>query len=229
MKVPFERDLITDQMNTLGLSERAVIRATGIPNLTFRQARQEGELEGTLTLRHLQALADVLGLTLADLLAEPDAPPPTEPATTSAHDDAATLIPLLMQVPTLIAIDHLARTLNWDRLRTTAAVDAIPDALQHTGVRLHTSNGSIRLLPIVQTDKQLRATLGRIRSTNRPLNRIEANILTQVINHEHVLNRQPSNPVRVATGSLKNMGCIALDDNGVFALTDDLRLALPDL
>lgn len=37
------------------------------------------------------------------------------------------------------------------------------------------------------------------------------------------------NSTRVALGSLKNMGCIALNDEGVFEATADLRLALPDL
>ena len=38
-----------------------------------------------------------------------------------------------------------------------------------------------------------------------------------------------SNPTRVAVGALKNMGCIALNNEGVFEPTGDLRLALPDL
>ena len=57
MKFSIDRDLISDQMGTLGLSERAVVAATGIPYMTFREIRIEGQLSATLTLRHLHLLS----------------------------------------------------------------------------------------------------------------------------------------------------------------------------
>jgi hypothetical protein len=45
----------------------------------------------------------------------------------------------------------------------------------------------------------------------------------------NILARQPSNATKVAVGALKNRGCIALDHQGVFEPTRDLRLALPDI
>lgn len=228
MKIPIDRDLITDQMNTLGLSERGVVSRTGIPNTSFRTARQQGMLESSLSLRHVHALAEVLGLTTSDLLASNDAAPADEPATT-ASQDAATLIPLLVQVPGSVAIGQLGRTVEWDRNRLTAALEAIPSALSDTGLRLHTSHGTVKILPVKQTDKRMQRALARIRTSSRDFTQTEATVLTRVINGENVLARQPSNPTRVAVGSLKNMGCIALNSDSIFTVTDDLRLALPDI
>jgi hypothetical protein len=227
MKVPFDRDLISDQMGRLGLSERTVISLTGIPNAAFREARLTGEFQGTLTLRHIQALADVLGLSLTHLLAEPDHDHPVSEQTAST--DAAHLIPILIDVAKMMGVDHLARSLRWERPRLTAALDAIPAILNGTGLRLHTSNGSVTVTPAAPTDKKLKEALGRIRSLSLGLNATEAKALTAIINGRNVLDRQPSNTTRVAVGALKNMGCIALDDSGAYGITDALRSALPDL
>lgn len=101
--------------------------------------------------------------------------------------------------------------------------------LSRTGLRLHTSNGSVVVTSATPTDKRLKQTLGHLRSRSLGINATEAKVLTKIVDGRNVLDRQPSNPTRVAVGVLKNMGCIALNDQGVYAITDDLRLALPDL
>lgn len=229
MKVPFDRDLITDQMNALGLSERTVVSLTGIPVFTFRSARQTGEFEGTLTLRQLHTLADTLGLTLSQLFTSNDAQPqqPEQPDQ-SASEDASFLIAVMVDMPKLIAVDHLARSLEWERTRLDSALNAIPHALEGTGLHLHMTNGSAKILR-AQIDKRLKQTLGRVRSLSLGLNTAEAAVLNRIVNDENVLDRMPSNTTRVAVGALKNMGCIQLNDDAVFEPTDDLRLALPDL
>lgn len=229
MKIRFDRDLITEQMNALGLSERAVINRTGIPNFTFRQARQTGLFEGTLTLRQVSALADVLALTVPQLLsdAEDEEAPSDQPR--SEGDDAATLIPLLVHLPRMVSVAHLTRSLQWPRPRVTSALDAIPHALQGTGLRLHHRDGFIKIVAVKPTDRTLKQALGRVRQLGLGLNSHEAIVLTRILDGHNVLDRMPSNATRVAVGSLKNMGCIALNQHTVFEGTDDLRLALPDL
>jgi len=228
MKIPIDRDLITDQMNTLGLSERTIISRTGVPSASFRKARQEGLLESSLSLRHLYALADILGVYASEILARTEKQPTGEP-TATASEDAATLIPLLLQVPRMVAVDQLGRTLGWDRSRLSAALSAIPSALSDTGLRLHTSQGKVKVLASTQTDKRTQQALVRLRTSGNTLNKSEAAVLSRVINGENVVDRMISNPTRVAIGSLKNMGCIALDADGVFTVTDELKLALPDI
>lgn len=214
-------------MNALGLSERALISVTGIPNASFRAARQEGVLEGSLSLRHVHTLAEALGLTTSDLLALSHQS--TEPPEPSALDDAAHLIPVLHEVAKTVAVDHVARSLGWERARLQAALDAIPTALSGTGLRLHHSNGSVKIVPAAPTDARIKTALRRVRTLGSGLNATEAGVLSRIINGHNVLDRMPSNATRVAVGSLKNMGCIALNDDAVFEPTADLQLALPDL
>lgn len=61
------------------------------------------------------------------------------------------------------------------------------------------------------------------------MNTAEATALTRILNGHNVMDRMTSNNTPVALGSLKNMGCITLNDDGVFEATADLQLALPDL
>lgn len=135
----------------------------------------------------------------------------------------------MYEVAKTVAVDHVARSFNWERARLQAALDAVPTALAGTGLRLHNSNGSIKILPAAPTDTRLKNALRRVRTLGSSLNTTEASVLTRIINGNNVLDRSPSNPTRVAVGALKNMGCIALNDDAVFEPTADLLLALPDI
>lgn len=229
MKIPFDRDIITERMNDLGLSERTVISQTGFPQFTFRRARQTGEFEGTLTLRQLAALADTLGVSPAQLLAHDDEDDEPDRQPESAQQDASLLIPLLVDLPRMVTVGHITRALGWERSRVHRALDAIPAALTGTGLRLHCNNGSVKVTAADPTDKRLKQALGRVRNLGLGVNTAEASALLRILNGDNVLDRMASNPTRVAVGALKNMGCISLNDEGVFEATDDLRLALPDL
>ncbi len=229
MRITIDRDIITDQMNNLSLSERTVVTRSGFPTFTFRRARQTGELEGTVPLRQVATLADTLGLTLAQLLASPEGEVPANLQPRTAQQDAAHLIPLLVDMPKMVAVDHVTRAMGWTQPRTLAALEATPFALTGTGLKLHESNGFVKITPINPTDKQLKKALGKIRNLGLGLNAAEAAVLDRVVNGEHVLNRSTGNSQRVALGAVKNMGCIALNHEGVYEITDDLRLALPDL
>lgn len=79
------------------------------------------------------------------------------------------------------------------------------------------------------TDKRLKQALGRVRNLRLGLHTAEASALLRILNGDNVLGRMASNSTRVAVGALKNMGSIALNDEGVFEATGDLRLAVPDL
>lgn len=227
MKFTVDRDLITEQMTTLGLSERALVTDTGISYATIRDLRITGQLVGTITLRNLDALCQALGIEVADLL--PPATPETATATPTAGDDAEHLIPLLLNIPTRVAFDRIAQALEWDQARTRAAIDAIPGRLHGTGMRLHEANGQIKIIPVVRTNKATRTALRRVRTASTGVNTLEATTLTRILDGHNVLDRQPSNATRVALGALKNMGCIALDINAIYRPSDQIHLALPDL
>ena len=241
MKFSVDRDLINDQMSTLGLSERAAVAATGIPYMTFREIRIEGQLQATLTLRHLYLLSQALGLTMADLVTPPHNKTDGDTDHDAARDahkdvpqgaarDAEHLIPLLLELTKRVAFDELARALEWDRERTRAALDAIPAQLSGTGMRLHDSGTHLKIIPAARVDKRTKRALGRLRATTSGLTAHDARTLTRIIQGHNALDRSPSNATRISVGTLKNMGCVALNNNNaIYEPTYALRLAFPDL
>ena len=240
MIINLNQELITQRMRDLGLSERKVISQSGLPNFTFRRARQTGAVDASLTLRQLTNLATTLGVPTTDLLTPTPTPTAREPEQAidqnseqprpgQPQHDAAILIPLLIDLPKMIPIAHIARSLEWPRPRTQTALDAIPTALTGTGLRLHTNNGNVRITPADPTNKTIKKALGRVRANVTGITVMEAKVLTRALNGEHVLDRQPSNPQRVAAGALTNMGCLTLNPAQVPEPSADLCFALPDL
>lgn len=100
-RIPVNRELITEQMHALGLSQGAVIREAAVTHSQFRTARIEGWLPGTFTLVQLGQLADALGLTHADLLQasiEDDQDNRTALVHKTPAQDAVHVIPLLIGI-----------------------------------------------------------------------------------------------------------------------------------
>jgi hypothetical protein len=233
MKIYFDRNLITDRMNDLGLSERTIVQKTNIPYFQFRQARKTGQFDGHVTLSQIHRLASELGLTLAELLSphnpcEPnrdDSSEQDEP--TGPTCDAQVLIPVLVSVPRLVSITHAARTLGWTRERIEDALAAIPSILEGTGLRLHKINSRATVTPI-DSAKSLGQAIGRLQTTTSGLNASQAHTLRRITNGEPVFHRNVGQQEKLTLGALKNMGCIELDDQAQYGPTADLRLALPD-
>ncbi|SOC50408.1 hypothetical protein SAMN05660748_3156 [Blastococcus aggregatus] len=234
MKIDFERDLITDRMNILGLSERAIVQKTKIPYFQFRQARKTGQFDGHVTLSQIHRLAFELGLTVAELLSPPSPAEPDQDGAseqeerTSPTADAQVLIPVLVSVPRLASIIHAARTLGWTRERIEDALASIPPVLEGTGLRLHKINGRATITPI-DSAKSLLQVIGRLQTTTSGLNASQARTLLRITNGEPVFHRNIGNQEKLTLGALKNMGCIELDEQAQYRPTADIRLALPDI
>lgn len=235
MKIDFDRNLITDRMNALGLAERAVVQRTQIPYFQFRQARKTGQFDGHITLSQIDRLATVLGLTIIELLSPPsrangeqdDSHEMDESAVGS--DDAQVLIAVLVSVPRLVSIAHAARSLGWTRDRIEHALTAIPPALEGTGLRLHTINGRAKIASIESPSQALLRAIGRLQSTTAGLNLTQARTLQRIADGEAVFHRNVGQHEKLVLGALKNMGCIELDEDAQYRPTTDLRLALPDI
>lgn len=235
MKIDFDRDLITDRMNALGLAERAIVQRAQIPYFQFRQARKTGQFDGHITLSQIHRLATELGLTLTELLS-PSSPASRErddsdeiDESTVGADDAQVLIPVLVSVPRLASIAHAARTLGWTRERIEDALAAIPSLLDGTGLRLHTINGRAKITFIDSPSKALLHTIGRLQTTTAGLNLTQARTLQRVADGEAVFHRNVGQQEKLVLGALKNMGCIELDEDAQYRPTTDLRLVLPDI
>lgn len=230
MKILIDRNLITDRMNDLGLSERSIIQKTRLPQFQFRQARQTGQLDGHISLAEANRLATELGVSLPELLAPP-APDASEaePTTSTPEEDLQLLIPLLVTAPHMVSIAHVARTLGWTRDHIEELLTAIPPRLTGTGLRLHTNNGRITITAVDSGSKTLRYAVGRLQTTTMGVTASSAATLRQIVNGDDVFHRNVGQTERLSLGALKNMGCIELDDKALYRPTSDMRLVLPDI
>lgn len=113
-----------------GYSTRRLARALGTSATTVRGLEANTNHEH-MPLGPLARLADLLNVTLAELLARPadEAPAP-------ADDDRA-VEAALASLDGVVAVSDLARALGWTLDRTRAALNALEVRLEHTGCRLH--------------------------------------------------------------------------------------------
>lgn len=226
--VPVNRELITEQMHALGLSERAVIRDTSVTQSQFRTARIDGWLSGTFTLNQLTQLAATLGISPTDLLAEPAAQP-SAPTAQSATDDAAHLIPLLIGLGKNVSMTGVRKALGWNNDRLAACLQAVDAALDGTGMRLHYGQQrTIRITPARPNTETTRHALRRLRATNNPITVGEASMLKRLLDGENVQYREMSNATKVHLGALRNMGCLTLNDRAIYEPTPEVLAAFPE-
>lgn len=228
-RIPVNRELITEQMHALGLSERAVIRDTTVTQSQFRTARIEGWFPGSVTLAQLSQLADALGIAPADLLAQQTRTRPDYQSTQSAVDDAAHLIPLLVGLGKNVPLAGVRQALDWDTERLTSCLQAVATALDGTGMRLHYGQQhTIRVTPARPNTETTRQALRRLRASNNPITHGEASTLKRVLDGHNVQDRDISNATKVNLGALKNLGCLTLDDRAIYQPTPALLDAFPD-
>lgn len=231
-RIPVNRDLITEQMHALGLSERAVIRETAVSQSQFRAARIEGWLPGTFTLVQLNQLADALGLTLPDLLTQDTGSTPGDQTTQvrkTPAKDAANVIPLLIGIDKNIPASSLRKALGWTPTRLDACLEAIDTALTGTGMRLHHGQrGTLRITPARPVTEEARTALRRMRASNHPITHGEASTLKRILDGQNVQDRDIANATKVHLGALKNLGCLALDEHAIYQPTAALLAAFPE-
>lgn len=224
MHYQVNRELLIEQMTTLGLSERQVLARTSMPTVTLRAARIEGYLQGHTSIRQLVELAEVLCVSPADLLAS-DSDRESEQRR-DPDDDTRTLIALLFEARQLVDTGRLARAIGWERSRLLDALDAVPAALEGTGLSLATSGASVAVQAEPRPDTAARQSLARAQASRTGLNLAQAKVLRKILGGDHVGDRNPSNTDKLAMGALKNLGCIESDERGRYRVTDALRMAL---
>jgi hypothetical protein len=227
MKYNLTPGLITDRMNTLNLSEREIVRMTRIAQFQFRQARQAHQLDGHISLSQITRLATELGVSVPELLAPPDQAG-SRPASAVEKEDTETVIPILVSATALVSITHAARILGWTRERIEHALAAVPPALEGTGLRLHVSSGRAKITAD-SPDGALLHSISRLQTMTAGLNLSQARTLQRIANGDAVFHRNIGNQEKLTLGSLKNMGCIELDEQAQYRPTVDRRLVLPDI
>jgi hypothetical protein len=234
MKVAIAQSLLLDRILSLSLAERMLVADTGIAQASIRDAKHLGVLDGRVTLAQATRLAQLVGVTLVQLFAPPasddaTATNMTKDATPAAREDALVLIPLLHELPHLIEIQTLARTLDWPTVRFEEAMAAADIALASSGMALQRIRGQFKVRPANPVDPIGRKRVVNLRTTHRGLTQTEAAALYKIVNGVLVANSL-SNTTRIIIGGLRNLDCIQTGDStGRFEPTESLQLALPDL
>jgi transcriptional regulator with XRE-family HTH domain len=120
-----------------GLSERALARATAMTSMSIT-ALEEGRNHDELSLRHLARIAAALGTHPAALFEPPEAPEP--------QPDDILLEAALATTASYVKRDQIARGLGWTLDRVTAALRTLQLRLGHTGQRIASQHGKIKLV-----------------------------------------------------------------------------------
>lgn len=117
--------------------------------------------------------------------------PSTMPRSTRARavglTDAAHIIPILVDLPKMVAVDHPARSLRWERPRLAVALTAIPAFFTGRAATSHLKWFRSRHA----SDTHRQAAEADARTSAKPqlgMNATEAKVLTKMIDCRNVLD-----------------------------------------
>ncbi|MCO5298879.1 MAG: hypothetical protein M9886_02900 [Candidatus Nanopelagicales bacterium] len=233
--------LVATGITRAGLSVREVARRCGVTfNIIYRITRDD-EYSADLPIRHLAQLAQLLDLTLPDLLNQdplpserPEAPEPDLSGDTDTiDDDARRLAAVLALSKYLGGPDTIAQGLGWTLDRLYAARHRLNERLAPLGIKATNLNDHIYLTTTV---RELRAERERdiqrievLETRERPWSKTLARILDNALNNRHPnVHREGDKP---ALGYAVNVGYLAPDHENQrdLGVTNAFRDAFPDL
>lgn len=214
--------LIVSRRLELSLSQRQLADLSDLSAPTIGRI-EAGESAPDLSLGNLHRLAEALALEPWELLRST-----TTSETIVGHDDAR-VEAILVEAGRLVRKEEIADAMEWDLARTNAAIDALGDRLEGTGLRLHRhAEGSVavRPAPIGLTEVE-RERAARAARQHRGLNRRTARLLSVAAATGEISRRDLSNAndQRVACGELMNAG-VLIDTPKSIALSDEARYSL---
>jgi transcriptional regulator with XRE-family HTH domain len=202
-----------------GLSERALARATAMTSMSIT-ALEDGRNHTELSLSHLVRIARALDVDPTALFEPPPAP---EPQADDILIEAA-----LANNETWVRVEQLARGLAWTLDRTADALDQLRRRLEHTGQRIATRHGKVRLVPAagILTDEQER-DIEAAALHERGLNLALAQVLRQAVAHQINARwqRAANNNQLLAQASLLKLGFAEFDKDRLEP-TQDVRYGL---
>ena len=232
--------LVATGITRVGLSVREVARRCGVTfNIIYRITR-DNEYSADLPLRHLTQLADLLDLTLTDILntaplpsEQPEIPDPDLTGSIDTVDgDAERLAAVLALSDHLGGPETIAQGLGWTLNRLHEARHRLNQHLAPIGLKATTLNDHVYLTTTV---RELRGARQRdvqrievLETRDRGLTKTLARILDDVLNDRHSTNYRDGD--KPALGYAVNVGYLAPDphnkrDLGVTAAFLD---AFPD-
>lgn len=233
--------LVATGITRAGLSVREVARRCGVTfNIIYRITR-DNEYSADLPIRHLAQLAQLLDLTLTDLLNLEPLPneQPEEPAPDltgnfdTIDDDAQRLAAVLALSDYLGGPDTIAQGLGWTLERLNQARHRLNQHLAPLGLKATNINDHVYFTTTVRALRaERRGDVQRIEvleTRERPWTKTLARILDSALNGEHPnVHREGDKP---ALGYAVNVGYLAPDQENQRDLgaSAAFRDAFPDL
>lgn len=186
----------------LGFSGREVADALGVPAPSYL-ALEGGHGTATVEFRTAVRLAQILGLSLDELIARPADPAAEDGALRGRDDDAAALGALLYATGTLTPVGALCEALGWDYERLHRAEKALGERLASCGLRLHRQTARLSIARAVgAVDTAVLKSVVRRQLARENVSLAEARMVRRI--QQGRAPQTPSNAESVTFGVLVN-------------------------
>lgn len=142
-------DLLHTRRLALGLEQQRLADLISLSSGEAIRRLERGSNQAQMTLVMVALLADALGLSVGELLVEPE----QSTHTAAPDDDAATVGAILSSADVWVPVDELAVALDWPRPRTVDALTELEARLRAAGQRLAWVNDhDVRITPGLDTE-----------------------------------------------------------------------------
>jgi transcriptional regulator with XRE-family HTH domain len=186
----------------LGLSAREVADALGVSAPSYL-ALEGGHGTATVEFRTAARIAQILGLTLEDVVAWSTDPAAVDSPDRAPDGDAAALGALLHATGTLTPVGALCEALGWDYDRLHRAEEVLAERLASCGLRLHRKTARLSIARAVgAVDPSVLKSLVRRQLARENVSLAEARMIRRI--QQGRAPRTPSNAESVTFGVLVN-------------------------
>jgi hypothetical protein len=223
----FDATKIRNALLNTGMSVNEASFRVHMPFKTLQQIVDGQSTPHDLRITTIKRLADIIGLPVRSLFAEPDTPAPLNDETPSpTADDATTIIAVLYDRGTNPSINHdLAKGLGWTLERLHNAYDEAEHRLAPAGLRLIRTHGEGSIAPIHDHTEQ-RAAVEHARADNTGMAVDSYRAAHQLLTGSEVLPGRRAYRRRLCIGWLANLGIVNTESREP-VLTDAALEAFP--
>jgi transcriptional regulator with XRE-family HTH domain len=216
-----DAQLIVELRLTCGMSQLALAKELGLSTVAIGSL-ERGANHSSLTLHRAKLLADVLGVTLADLIAAPGDRQDHAPAADDLKVEAALALTNRKLLP-----QDLATAFGWSLERARSALESLRQRRAGTALRVHCTGGRYRLLPArtALTNQELQ-TLKRSAVTQTRISNSDAELLRIAVDRRETgWTGDVTEALRPALAHLINLGWIE-HRNGHFYPSPEVTFSL---
>lgn len=206
-KIYINGTLLRQKRLELGYGLRLVARSAKVSSTVVNTLEKRGFVfEGT-PLLELQSIASACGLTLLDLLSEPEAHDDTRESE-NLDQVAKQLISILIQDPRLHYKTHIAEVLKISLSDLRAVAGKVDEQIKALGLRVHRHNTYIAIRPNDPAAYEKYRQLDKKRLNREEFIISEARLIHQAL--EGTLSESPSHAEKPYIGRLLRLGILKI-------------------